>query len=971
MASIAEYCVPLGAAKRILLEDVLMVAQCNYFATVDSSSLEKANDSILKECFFVDSSTSLMTRTFEKSSTPLAFCRAALFCRIVSLVNSQSVRSVIIERLCKLLESNIIPAFSSEEAAGFELLAVLSRSSAVSCYVSDTSTVQSADVATQNMEVFDLKFTATEWKTLQSGHFFAVGVGCYLGAVAARAGCVLDCTAALSCDALGANADANVLASLDTQLYDVGHQHRGQMVSASNMRLLLDGSARLSAKALDSVTDPAPCLTSFVQIPQVHGPLFEISTSTVKMLEIELNSYQMDPNLPFDSSQIVVAVQMLIAAFSRAWEASDNRSLALASGGVPSYVEEKREYARSTLLNYSLQLEYVLRAMSNTLAAEATVALKVFDTLDAANAADEAAKAASTDAHQGKRAGEDDEAPIDPSLPDAVRAKIEEKRRKNAEAKAKKAAAKASKKKGNVAVLGVGSTRLRDKLGALGGVTSLKTVFDPFAVRREGNGFHAFCKSLIEELGSGGCRRPRIAKGARDFGAESMRVREQAFSSIRKVFKRHGAVEIDTPVFELKEVLTGKYGEDSKLIYDLADQGGELLCLRYDLTVPFARYLAMNSVGNIKRYHIAKVYRRDQPQPARGRFREFYQCDIDIAGNYSLMVADAEVISVCAEILSDLPIGKFMIKLNHRRILDAVFEICGVPADKFRPICSAVDKLDKETWENVKLEMTVEKGLDPAVADRIGEFVLHAGKPKELWEMMTTTKVFGSHAGAASAMSELKLLFDYLEAMGTLQYVSFDLSLARGLDYYTGVIYEAVLVDGTSSVGSIAAGGRYDNLVGMFSVSGQQTPCVGVSIGVERVFAIMESRAKAVKATATSTMQVFVASIGADLIADRMKVARLLWGANIAAEYSHQDNPKFKKQLDYVLEQGIPFVVVFGEEELSNGTVKVKCIEGHSEEVIPLTEMVPYLLAHGCTQVTNSVDSVMMEKMRDMTIKEA
>lgn len=226
-----------------------------------------------------------------------------------------------------------------------------------------------------------------------------------------------------------------------------------------------------------------------------------------------------------------------------------------------------------------------------------------------------------------------------------------------------------------------------------------------------------------------------IVVGARDFGPEQMRIREQAFTAIRRVFKRHGAVEIDTPVFELKEILTGKYGEDSKLIYDLADQGGELLCLRYDLTVPFARYLAMNTVGNIKRYHIAKVYRRDNPQPTRGRFREFYQCDFDVAGNYTSMVPDAEVLTVVSEILSSLPIGKFVVKLNHRCILDAVFELSGVPAEKFRTICSAVDKLDKATWEEVKEEMVVEKGLDEKVADRIGTFVCLSGSPKELWQV--------------------------------------------------------------------------------------------------------------------------------------------------------------------------------------------------------------------------------------------
>jgi histidyl-tRNA synthetase len=214
-----------------------------------------------------------------------------------------------------------------------------------------------------------------------------------------------------------------------------------------------------------------------------------------------------------------------------------------------------------------------------------------------------------------------------------------------------------------------------------------------------------------------------------------------------------------------------------------------LVILPDDLTVPFARFLAMNSVGNIKRYHMAKVYRRDNPQITKGRYREFYQCDFDVAGSYRPMVPDAEVLSVCAEILSDLPIGPFIIKLNHRRILDAIFEIAGVPADKFRPICSAVDKLDKESWEDVKLEMTEEKGLDPAVADKIGEFVLFKGEPRQMWAQLNDSKIFGDHQGAREAMDEMSLLFDYLEAMGTLCYISFDMSLARGLDYYTGVIY--------------------------------------------------------------------------------------------------------------------------------------------------------------------------------------
>ena len=237
------------------------------------------------------------------------------------------------------------------------------------------------------------------------------------------------------------------------------------------------------------------------------------------------------------------------------------------------------------------------------------------------------------------------------------KAKAEAKRKQKADKAALKNATKEAKKndsggKSMTVVLGVGSASVRQTMTARTGTgvrtgagvnqTLFANVLDPFDVTEEG--FSAFCSKLLEQLSSGGeKRRPKIPKGTRDFAPEQMRIREQVFAAIRRIFKRHGGVEIDTPVFELKEVLTGKYGEDSKLIYDLADQGGELLSLRYDLTVPFARFLAMNSVGNIKRYHIAKVYRRDQPQLNRGRYREFYQCDFDIAGSYSPMVPDAEV----------------------------------------------------------------------------------------------------------------------------------------------------------------------------------------------------------------------------------------------------------------------------------------------------------------------------------------
>lgn len=443
-----------------------------------------------------------------------------------------------------------------------------------------------------------------------------------------------------------------------------------------------------------------------------------------------------------------------------------------------------------------------------------------------------------------------------------------------------------------------------------------------------------------------GRRKPKIPKGTRDFMPEQMAIREKAFAKIVAVFKRHGAVCIDTPVFELRETLMGKYGEDSKLIYDLADQGGEILSLRYDLTVPFARYVALHNAGNIKRYHIARVYRRDNPAMNRGRFREFFQCDFDIAGSYATMVPDAEVLKVIVEILSDLEIGDFVIKLNHRKLLDACMEIAGVPAQKFRTICSAIDKLDKSPWSEVKLEMTEQKGLPDAVADRVGEFVQFQGKPFELLEVLEgSSSPFAGHESSSATFHELRLLFNYLNAMGALDRIHFDLSLARGLDYYTGVIYEAVFC-GESQVGSIAAGGRYDNLVGMFS--GKDVPAVGVSLGIERVFAIKEEQERRKAQTEgtkvrSNETEVLVASVGSGLLTERMKIAGELWEAGIKAEFGFKPNPKMGDQLNFCLDNYIPFMVLVGETELQDGVIKIKNLSEREESTVPRNEMVAAL----------------------------
>ena len=320
-----------------------------------------------------------------------------------------------------------------------------------------------------------------------------------------------------------------------------------------------------------------------------------------------------------------------------------------------------------------------------------------------------------------------------------------------------------------------------------------------------------------------------------------MSIRNKAFSIINSIFKKHGAVEIDTPVFELKETLMGKYGEDSKLIYDLQDQGGELLSLRYDLTVPFARYMAVNNFPSIKRFHIGKVYRRDSPQMNKGRFREFYQCDFDIAGpNYGKMIPDAEILKVLVEILSDLKLGAFIVKLNHRKLLDATVALSDIPDDKFKLVCSSVDKLDKEPWEVVKKEL-LDKGLVEEQTSKLWDFVQLKDQPWALLKKLNEIALLVQNEKAKEALEDMNVLFEYLDIYEITNNFVFDLSLARGLDYYTGLIYEAVLTD-SDRVGSIAGGGRYDDLLGMFS--SKTVPAVGVSIGIERVFNILEEKMK-------------------------------------------------------------------------------------------------------------------------------
>ncbi|KAH3668188.1 hypothetical protein OGAPHI_001942 [Ogataea philodendri] len=472
----------------------------------------------------------------------------------------------------------------------------------------------------------------------------------------------------------------------------------------------------------------------------------------------------------------------------------------------------------------------------------------------------------------------------------------------------------------------------------------------------------------------------KTPKGTKDWADKDMIIREAIFSKLTSLFKSHGGVTIDTPVFELREILAGKYGEDSKLIYNLEDQGGELTSLRYDLTVPFARYVAMNGIANIKRYHIAKVYRRDQPAMTKGRMREFYQCDFDVAGSYDSMVPDAEIMNILVSGLTGLGIRDFKIKLNHRKILDGIFQVCGVKEEDVRKISSAVDKLDKSPWEAVKKEMCEEKGQPEEVADKIGEYVKISGSLREVLQKLSSDPVLMANESAKLGVEEITTMTDYVEAFEVDKYISFDMSLARGLDYYTGVIYEAVTEQSAPpedaaekkekakkskkdeedaseyvGVGSIAAGGRYDGLVGMFlgtNSKGKKAPsipCVGISFGVERLFSLIKQRAQLADKIRASSTQVYIMAFGGGegwngFLKERMTVASQLWKAGIECEYLYKAKANPRKQFEAAERSGCPIAVILGKEEYPQGQVRVKVLgtgnEKEDGELVDLSDLI-------------------------------
>lgn len=441
---------------------------------------------------------------------------------------------------------------------------------------------------------------------------------------------------------------------------------------------------------------------------------------------------------------------------------------------------------------------------------------------------------------------------------------------------------------------------------------------------------------------SGHLKSPR---GMRDLGPAQVWQRNKIFSMITSCFERHGALPIDTPVCELREVLAGNYGEESKLIYNIEDKGGELLSLRYDLTVPFARYLGQNKIQAMTRYHIAKVYRFDAYSRIKGRYREFYQCDIDFAGKYDLMMPDAECLEILCEILNSAKLPyQFSIKINHRYILTGMFKYVGVPKDKFKTICSSIDKLDKMSWEEVKKEMCNLKGLNESVADKIGSLVSKSGDESFVDELLNHE--MAKEPDVKKGLDELKTLFKYTNLMGISKYLKLDLSLARGLDYYTGIIYEAIVIGENVEVGSVAAGGRYDNLVSsLLDCPGFHVPCVGLSVGVERLFALLEDQESVDRnkdEVQDYQIQCYVGSIGDQTMESRFRIVSALRSNGVRARNVLKTKISPLSLYQLCEKDDVPYAVFFGKKDLLEECVTVRHMAEREDDKVKIDELVDY-----------------------------
>ena len=454
-------------------------------------------------------------------------------------------------------------------------------------------------------------------------------------------------------------------------------------------------------------------------------------------------------------------------------------------------------------------------------------------------------------------------------------------------------------------------------------------------------------------------QKPSIPKGTRDFSPAEMACRNYIFDTVKSIFKKYGYAPLETPAMENLTTLLGKYGDEGdKLLFKILNSGEAFagvdaeelshsnalslkVCekgLRYDLTVPFARYVVQHQneiTFPFKRFQIQPVWRADRPQ--KGRYREFYQCDVDVIGSQS-QINELELVQIADEVFRKLDIN-VCIKINNRKVLQGLAEIIGHP-DKLVDITVAIDKIDKIGLEAVKEELS-ERGIDSDGIAILEPILQMQGTNREKLAAIRTVLAGSSATSGCSTASEVGLkgvdeleeLFNYIESANIKQKVEIDLSLARGLNYYTGAIFEVKALD--FQIGSICGGGRYDNLTGIFglpNISG-----VGISFGADRIYDVLKGLDKFPKDAIEGTKLLF-SNMGSAETAYALPIAAQLRSQGISCEI-YPDNTKLKKQFDYATKKGIRYFAIIGEDEIKAGEVTLKDLTTGTQQRVPKEEL--------------------------------
>ena len=446
--------------------------------------------------------------------------------------------------------------------------------------------------------------------------------------------------------------------------------------------------------------------------------------------------------------------------------------------------------------------------------------------------------------------------------------------------------------------------------------------------------------------------KPSIPKGTRDFSPVEMAKRNYIFNTIREVFYRYGFQQIETPSMENLSTLMGKYGEEGdKLLFKIQNSGDyfsgltdeELLSrnaaklaskfcekgLRYDLTVPFARYVVMHRdeiTFPFKRFQIQPVWRADRPQ--KGRYREFYQCDADVVGSNSLL-NEVELVHMIDAVFQKFGI-RVSIKINNRKILTGIAEIIG-EADKIVDITVAIDKLDKIGLDNVNAELA-SKGIPQEAIDKLQPIILLSGSNEE--KLATLKNVLAASETGLKGVEESEFILKTIAGLGIQSEVELDLTLARGLNYYTGAIFEVKALD--VQIGSISGGGRYDNLTGVFGMEGMSG--VGISFGADRIYDVLNQLDLYPKEAVNGTQLLFV-NFGEAEAAYVLPVLAQVRAAGIRAEI-YPDAAKMKKQMSYANAKMVPFVAIVGENEMKEGKVMLKNMTSGEQSLVTPDELV-------------------------------